>query len=375
MMVNDRRVGAYRKAAQGPTDAAPEGGGLLKVPGEAPGAGKEKTGKESESPFRKVAKFLVLIGKEEAARILSRLSEEQAERIAAEIASIRHVDRDEASVVFAEFESLFRKARTPTGGVDTARAILAQAFGEERAEEMLRKSVPDIDGKPFDYFAGMSAERVDRLIAGELPAVKALVLSQLEPAQAAGVIKLMAPEEKKEIVLRLAKLTSIRPELIRRVDETMREKVLSVAAPDESAIDGRAALAEILKNMDSRSGTAILDGLGTNDPELGRDLRDRLFTERDAELADDRFVQEKLRATEDRDIALMIAGRSEGFRSKIFANVSKARGALILEEERLAAPVSRKDADRAYGAFFSALRAAWERGELRIADEKEEWVE
>lgn len=365
MKVNDQRLNAYRK-----TIDQPEQPSLIKVP-------QPETEKKPDGPFRKVAKFLVLIGKEEAARILSRLSEDQAERIAAEIASIRRVDPDEAAVVFAEFESVFRKARVPSGGVDTARAILSQAFGEERAEEMLRKSVPNLEGKPFDYLSGMSGERVDRLLAGELPAVKALVLSQLEPVQAAGVIKLMSPDEKKETVIRLAKLTSIRPELIRRVDETMREKVLSVAAPDESAIDGRSALAEILRNMDSKSGTSILEGLGEKDPELGRDLRERLFTERDIVRADDRFVQEKLRNLEDREIALIIAGRNGGLRDKVFSNISKARGALVLEEERLAEPVSRREADRAYGAFFSLLRTAWERGELQVADHdaNEEWVE
>ncbi len=373
MKVNDQRLSAYRKTLDANEEPA-----LIKVPQKDGSRPREGAANEpADTPYRKVAKFLLLIGKEEAGRILSRLSEGQAEKIAAEIASIRRVDPDEASVVFAEFESLFRKARVPSGGVDTAREILSQAFGEDRAEEMLRKSVPDMDGKPFDYLSGMSAERVDRLLAGELPAVKALVLSRLEPAQAAGIIKLMSPEEKKEIVIRLAKLTSVRPELIRRVDETMREKVLSVSVSDESSIDGRAALAEILRNMDMKSGSSILDGLGSNDPELGRDLRERLFTERDIERSDDRYVQEKLRALEDREIALAITGRSEGFRTKIFANISKARGAQVLEEERLAEPVSKREADRAYNAFFAALRSAWERGDLRVADhdEKEEWVE
>lgn len=404
MKANDQRLAAYRRTSSG--ESSPNGGvepaageeGLLKIPfgssregsdrrqgsddrqgsdnrdqsraGTGPGSGP------AESPYRKAAKFLVLIGKEEAARILSRLTETQAERIAAEIASLRHVTPDEASVVFAEFQSLFKKAREPSGGLDTAREILSQAFGDERAEEMLRKSVPNLEGKPFDYLAGLSAERIDRLLAGELPAVKALVLSQLESVQAAGVIKLMAMDEKKDIVLRLARLSSIQPEIIRRVDGSMREKVLNAGTGDESSVDGRSALANILRSMDPRSGGIILEGLSGNDPELGRDLKTRLFTEDDVARADDRFMQERLRIMEDREIALIVRGRNEGFRSKVFANVSKTRGARILEEESLAEGMSRQECDRSYSAFLSSLRAAWERGELVLTDreDREEWV-
>ena len=307
---------------------------------------------------------------------MAKLTSEQTEKVVLELASIRRVDPDEAAIVLAEFESLLKQAREPSGGVGTARTILEAAFGAERAEQMLRKAVPDIDGKPFDYFEGVDPDRIWRLIADELPAVKALVLSQLKPKQAADVIKCMKPDEKKETVLRLARFKAINPDVLRRVNETMREKVEAVKTSSDDSIDGRSALAAILKHMDGASENSILRGLSDSDPDLGKDLRERLFTVDDIVNADDRYLQSALRPMSERDIAVLIAGKDEPFRQKILVNMSRARGALVLDEEKIIAPVSRAESERLTGAFFSTLRRAWEAGDLFIAgrDDKEVWV-
>lgn len=342
--------------------------GLVKVPSD------RQDGKDSS--YRKVAKFLLLIGTEEAAKVMAKLTSEQTEKVVLELASIRRVDPDEAAIVLAEFEFLLKQAREPSGGIGTARTILEAAFGTERADAMLRKAVPDIDGKPFDYFEGVDPDRIWRLIADELPAVKALVLSQLKPKQAADVIKCMKPDEKKETVLRLAKLKAINPEVMRRVDEAMREKVEAVKTSSDDSIDGRSALAAILKHMDGASENSILRGLSDSDPDLGKDLRERLFTVDDIINADDRYLQVALRPMSERDVAVLIAGKDDPFRQKILANMSRARGALVLDEEKIIAPVSRAESERTTSAFFSTLRRAWETGDLYIAgrDDKEVWV-
>ena len=73
-------------------------GGLLKVPVE------EAAPDGQDSVYRRVAKFLLLIGEDEAAKILPHLSEKQIEKIIPEIASIRSVDKDEAAVILEEFQ-------------------------------------------------------------------------------------------------------------------------------------------------------------------------------------------------------------------------------------------------------------------------------
>ena len=374
MNENDARVKAYMKAAGliKTTDETSQKDDLsIKLPSNVRLEKNENANPEKDSIYRRVAKFLLLIGIDEAAKIIPHLSPEQTEKIIPEIASIRSVDPDEATVILAEFENLVQRSRED-GGVTTAKAILVKAFGQERAEQMLEKSVPFHKGKPFEYMQEMEGERVFFLLKEESSAVQALVLSQLKPKVAADVINKMELESKTEVVRRLATLKKIDPEVLRRVDQAMSEKVKTANTSKSDSIDGRGALADILKKMSPDSEKNILSMLSDTDPDLGVDLRQRLFTVDDVLNCDDRVMQEKLHQMSETEIAYLVAGKAQDFRDKIFKNISKGRGDIVLEEEQIHKPMLKKDCETVTAEFFSYLRRKWEAGELRIIGRDDE---
>ncbi|MCQ2572388.1 MAG: flagellar motor switch protein FliG [Treponema sp.] len=327
--------------------------------------------KDKESVYRRVAKFLVMIGENEAAKIIPHLTEEQIMKIVPEIASIRSVSPEERSVILAEFNSLLEQSRE-SGGVNTAREMLEKAYGKKRAEEMLQKAVPFGAGKPFDYLSEADNERVYYLLKDESTGVQAIVLSHLEPKKAAAVINFMDAEMKKDVVLHLAKMEAISPEVIKRIDKSLHEKSLRQTSEKSENIDGRNALAEILKRMDSGAEKDILNQLSEGDPNLGDDLRSRLFTIDDVIKSDDRFIQEKLRDMADAEIVYLIGGKTDDFREKILSNVSINRKTQILSDEDLLKPLKKVEVDRVTNGFVSDLRRAYERGNLRIAGRNDE---
>lgn len=341
-------------------------GGLVKIPASST---------EKDSIYRRVAKFLVIVGIDEAAKILPHLTEEQTEKIIPEIASIQKITPEESASILEEFESLVEKAREE-GGLETARNILTKAYGSEKAEDMLKKSVKYPDGKPFDYLSDANAERIKVLIDGESDAVKSLVLSQIEPKKAAKVINLMDVDDKKKIVLRLAKMKPVAPEVLAEIDRSLHEKLLTQNTENSQNMDGRGVLAQILKRMNPSAENSIISTLSEQDPELGEDLRKRLFTEEDVIGSDDRFIQNYLHDMEDRDIAVLIYGKNDAFREKILSNVSKNRRRVILDEESMIHHLTKSDSEKMTSSFYSVLRRAWENGDLRVSgrDEGEVYV-
>lgn len=341
-------------------------GGLVKIPASST---------EKDSIYRRVAKFLVIVGIDEAAKILPHLTEEQTEKIIPEIASIQKITPEESASILEEFESLVEKAREE-GGLETARNILTKAYGSEKAEDMLKKSVKYPDGKPFDYLSDANAERIKVLIDGESDAVKSLVLSQIEPKKAAKVINLMDVDDKKKIVLRLAKIKPVAPEVLAEIDRSLHEKLLTQNTENSQNMDGRGVLAQILKRMNPSVEKSIINTLSEQDPELGEDLRKRLFTEEDVIGSDDRFIQNYLHDMEDRDIAVLIYGKNDAFREKILSNVSKNRRRVILDEESMIHHLTKSDSEKMTSSFYSVLRRAWENGDLRVSgrDEGEVYV-
>ncbi|MBC6719243.1 flagellar motor switch protein FliG [Treponema sp. Marseille-Q4130] len=330
-------------------------GGLLKIPESSSG----------DSVYRRVAKFLLIIGVDEAAKVMRHLTEEQTEKIIPEIASIRSVDPKEASEILSEFEGLLKQARQ-SGGADIAREMLEKAYGAEKAEAMLQKAVSSADGKPFEYLNTADGERVYFLLKDESPAVQALVLSRIKPEKAAAVIGKMDAEVKRDVISRLAKMQPVSPDVLARTDKAIYEKSLSIAAEKAESIDGRSALAEILRRMPLASEDEIIETISGEDADLANDIRKRLFTLEDVEKSDDRFIQELLRSMSEKEVAYLIAGKPEPFRKKILYNVSKGRGDTVLEEEQLAKPMSKRDCDDVTGKFLGAMRSAYEQGKFKI---------
>ena len=334
-------------------------GGLLKVPVSK----KEADGRDSV--YRRVAKFLLIIGVDEAAKILPHLTEEQTEKIIPEIASIRSVSPEETSQILEEFETLLKNAREG-GGIDTAREILKKAYGEKKAKELIDKSVPFPLEKPFEYLNDIDNERINLLLKEESVQVKALILSHLNPKKAASVINLMDSKEKSEVAFRLLKLEPVSPEVIKNLDEVLHKKVLLQNSQRTNSLDGKNILAEILKKMSFSTENSILSKISTEEPSLANDLRERLFTVDDVVSSDDRFVQEILMMYSNYEIACLVYKREEKFTKKIFQCISQGRVSQVQEEFNINQTFLKSECDKIYSKFLNTLRNAFEEGKLFI---------
>ena len=244
-------------------------GGLLKVPfaDKDGGQGAQKV----DSVYRRVAKFLLLIGSDQAAEVFKHLPQADVEKIIPEITTIRSVGEDEAAAIFEEFRSLV-EVKKENGGEATAFNILEKAFGAGKAGNLMKKVEAQLDAAhPFTYLKEKTNEEIMALIKGESAQVTAIVLSYLEPKVAASLINSMEASQKKEVVLRLAKMQKVSPDVIQAIDKTIHEKASKQIRDDSLRIDGRGALAQILKRMDSGAEQEILDNLERTDPELSHD--------------------------------------------------------------------------------------------------------
>ncbi|MDR2028038.1 MAG: flagellar motor switch protein FliG [Treponema sp.] len=332
-----------------------------------------------DTKYRRVAKFLILIGGDEAAGILSRLDIEQVEAVSREIASIRGISSEEARIILDEFRSLlsapYGYSGSSSGGVEEARRLLYAAFGPEKGESFLLKAVPGAKENPLKFLEDFSGEQIALLLRDESPAAAALVLSRLPSQVSAAALGNTSGARKLEIIKRIARLGETSPEVLDQAAAALREKARHIgdAAGHTGTgdIDGRNALAAILKSSDISFGDRILEELEDHDPDLGRDLKERLYTLEDVVKAEDRPLQEKLRAMSDKEIVLLLKGRSEEFNQKIFANLSSHRQAQVREEAEVLGPVPKKDADAAAGDFLAWFRLNREEGRILLIDSED----
>jgi flagellar motor switch protein FliG len=367
----------FLKTAEKPEMPPEEGNRFLKLPQTLPTALSGEDGGD-DTKLRRVAKFLILIGGDEAAGILSKLDIEQVEAISREIASVRGISGEEASVIFAEFRSLLSSnygfTGASSGGVEAARRLLYAAFGPEKGMEFLNRALPQTRENPFSFLEELKGEQIALLLKEEAPGTAALILSRLPPKLSAETLVNTGSDRKMDIVRCIARLGQTAPEVLEQVAGALREKARKlggVNSGDAIAVDGRGALAAILKQSDFSFGDRIIRQFDEEDPELGRELKERLNTLEDVIKAEDRPLQEKLRSMTDRDLALLLKGKTPEFAGKLLSNVSAQRRAVIQEEGRIMGAVPRREADEATRAFLAWFRESREEGRIVLIDDKD----
>ena len=334
-----------------------------------------ETGEKTESKFRRVAKFLMLIGSDRAAEILGRLPPDQIEAISGEIATIKAIEPEESQIILKEFSNLFSSPYqilgASTGGIEAARRVLYAAFGPEKGEEFLVKAVPEAKPNPFDFLEDFSGEQLAILFREESPAATALVFSRLSPKQSAQALSRITSEKKLEIIKRIAKQTAVPPEVLEQVAGALREKAKRISEytgkSGEINFDGMEVLSAILKSSDLRFGDEIINKLELEDPELGKTLKEKVYTIADILDAPDLPIQKKLTGMNDRDVILLLKARTGYedtvlFREKILSNLSQGRREEILEEEGIVGAVPRRDVEETASAFLAWFRQGREDG-------------
>ena len=332
-----------------------------------------------ESKIRRVAKFLILIGSEQAAHILGELDKKQVEDISLEIASIKGIDPEEADAILDEFQSLLAKNGAlkgfSSGGVETARRILYAAYGAEKGEALLNKSIPASKENIFGFLEDFSPEQMVFLLKDESPAAAALVLARLPPKVSAKTLAKYPPALKPEILKRIARQNEVSPEVLQSVAGAIKEKAryLGSSASNDIKIDGMQTLAAILKQGDYSFGDRIIGELAAEDPVISKGLKERLYTLDDVLFAFDRSLAEKLATMSDISIALLLKGRSAQFCEKILSNVSAGRREMINEESEILGAVSKRECDDAADNFLAWFRLAREKGGLMLSTD-EDWV-
>ncbi|MDR2477482.1 MAG: flagellar motor switch protein FliG [Treponema sp.] len=347
----------------------------LRVP--RPGSVLPGPGGGEDSKCRRVAKLLILIGSDQAAQILAELDPGQVEEISREIASIRGISAEEGGQILSEFRSLFSTSYgfspSSSGGIETARRILYSAYGPEKGEALLNKSVPGSKGNIFDFLEEFVPEQIVFLLKDETPQTAALVLARLPPKISAETLGKFPSALKPEILKRIAHQSEIAPDVLEQVSTAIREKArhLGSGGAKDIEIDGMQTLAAILKQGDYSFGDRLINELETESPGIGKDLKDKLYTLDDVLKAADRPIAEKLKTMANRDIAILLKGRGNEFREKILSCVSAGRRGLVREEGEILGPVSRRDCDAAARDFLAWFRNARDKGEIILSDDED----
>jgi flagellar motor switch protein FliG len=333
-------------------------------------AHRTSSGWELSSP-QKAAAIMVAIGPERASKILAHMNEAEVELIANEIASLRSMPIEMLDTVVEELhEDAMAHRYMIEGGVDYARDLLTQWKGT-RGDEIIERLEFASQTQPFDFLHDVEPEQLVQFISGEHPQTVAVVLSYVPSSYSARVLSGLDPDLRAEVSLRIALMDKISPEVIRRVEDSIKLRIGSVGTAELTHRGGIKELANILNSVDRTIERAVLQTLADHDSEMAENVRSLMFLFEDIVTIDDRDIQELLRTIEPRTLALAVKGVRQDVKDKVLKNLSDRARETLLEEIDVLGPAKLKDVEAAQSEVVSQIRKLDEEGKITMRRDAE----
>jgi len=316
--------------------------------------------------YEKVAKVLLLLGKEEAASVMKHFKPDEVEKIASSLTKIKTINNDEAITLLKEINKKAFIKDTFSGGVETARQMLCTAFGKEKGEQFLYKALPDAREKPFEFLQDLETHQIKLALKDEPETVISVVMNYLEPEKSAALLKEYTKEEQKNILLRLASGGKIPREVFEQMEKIIKEKVRLQGNVVTQVIDGRSKLANILKFMDVKDEEEIIRDISEFDPDLSKEIEDQVYTIDIILKISEKDLHKILNSFSDREVAVILKGQETEIKDKILSSLSQTRQKSIQYESEYLGIMRKSEVNIAVREFIDYIKQEEKDGSIII---------
>jgi flagellar motor switch protein FliG len=334
-----------------------------------------QTKSPESSGVERAAILLMSLGEAEAAEVLKHMGAKDVQKLGAAMATLSNVSRERATEVVDSFiEELDSQTSLGVGADDYVRRVLVGALGQDKASGLIDRILLGRNSKGLEALKWMETRAVADIVRNEHPQIVAIVLSYLDPDQAADVLSQLPERMKGDVLMRIARLDGIQPAALRELDEIMEKQFTGGNNLKASSVGGIKVAATILNLMDSSQEQAIIGRIGEQDQELSQRIQDLMFVFDDLAEVDDRSVQTLLRDVGGETLGMALKGADPRVRDKILRNMSKRAAEMLVEDMEAKGPAKLSDVEAAQKEILAIARRLADAGTIVIGGKGEAFV-
>ncbi len=313
----------------------------------------------------------MLLGDEASASVFRFMQEDEIQEISKEISRLGEINPEVADEVLEEFYRLtLAQSFLARGGPEYAKKILVKAFGADSSKKLLDYLNISMQSSlvGFDNLQKADPLQLSKFIQSEQPQTIALVLAHLNSSQAAALLGSLPTSLRADVVMRMANLEQISPDVINRITSILEQKLRSLGDFSRESYGGIRAVAELINRMESKSAGAILEKVEEENPALALSIRNLMFVFDDVMLIDDTGMREILQRVDKKTLTIALKGTSEELRNQFFRNMSGRAVEMMKEDMEVLGPVKVRDVETSQQQIVSIVRKLDESGVISLKE-------
>jgi len=246
------------------------------------------------------------------------------------------------------------------------RDFIINALGEDRAKQLLGQIVDVGAGYTLESLELVDTRTLANFLINEHPQTIALIVAHLNPERKVDVLRRLPEGLQAEVVLRIANLDYVSPELIAQLDDVLKTELSTLGSIDTNQIGGVEPIADMLNLMDKNSEKNIMARVEEKDPELAEEIRKLMFVFEDLVFVDDKGIQALLKEIDQQKLVVALKTTNEDIKTKLFKNMSNRAATLLMEDLEALGPTKLSDVEKAQSEIVQKCKELESQGKAFI---------
>ena len=319
--------------------------------------------------FEKAAILVNYLGPDAAKKLLKRMDDGDIRKLLTVMGKLRIVPISVTKRVLEEYYELLSESEDYIFSDQTTnKDTVVDALGEERARGVLGHLNVSSSSRPsLESLELVDAKSLANFLIHEHPQTVSVILAHLEPEKKGEVLKRLPETLQAEVVLRMANLDHVAPELISEVDRVLKEELSNLGTVEQAALGGVQPVAEMLNVMDKNTEKAIMSRIEEKDPILAEEIRKLMFVFEDIVKIDDKGIQSLLKEVPNDKLLLALKTANEEIKNKIFRNISQRAATLLRDDLANMGPSRLSDVESSQVEIVNIARRLEAEGKILIA--------
>ena len=318
------------------------------------------------SGAQKAAILLLSFGEDISGEIFKHMTEFEIKRIGAAMSRLGRLEQDIIDAVMDDFYQILQENKKFFyGGNDFTMRVIGNAFKGGEADELI-DSMALGSAANLDSLELIDPRTLTNFLRNEHPQTIALILAHLDPGKCGDVLKLLPEALHTEIILRVANLDAVAPEIIDEIDDVLRNEIQAMGSISSQKIGGVEPIAEMLNLIDKATEEQILDNLEERDPDLAEQIRQLMFVFDDLAKIDDRGIQEIIKNVKTDQWMVALKTASEAVSELVFNNMSERAAKMLKEDMEAMAALKLSDVEQMQFEIVQIARKLEEEGKIVI---------
>jgi flagellar motor switch protein FliG len=319
------------------------------------------------SGLDKSAILMSSLGPTPAKMVFKHMKDNDVKRLINQMAMITKSPIWMVKRVLEEFYSALNEDADLLFSENKGRDFILSALGEDRAKQLLGQVVEVGMANTLESLELVDTRTLANFLINEHPQTIALIIAHLTTERKVEVLRKLPEGLQAEVVLRVANLDFVSPELISQLDDVLKTELSTLGSIDTQQLGGVEPIADMLNMMDKAAEKNVMARVEEKDPELAEEIRKLMFVFEDLVFCDDKGMQELLKVVDNQKLTIALKTSPEEVKQKLFGNMSNRAATLLKEDLEALGPTKLSDVEKAQQEIVQQVKDLEAKGKAVIS--------